>query len=187
MKHLVMALLMVAAVARAGRDGSRPDWLVTVCLNPSAHPSDFYLAKGIAFKILLDAGVRLDWQGSGCRCAQQTRTIQIRVSEATPPAEHPGALGAAYPYEGTQIVVFYDRVWSNCRPSEVSTMLGHVMAHEIVHVLQGIACHSPEGLMKAEWTGRDHVAMRLGKLRLSDWDITLIHAGLEKPWHGPTQ
>lgn len=187
MQHLVLALLFFVAVARADGSGTQPQWLVTVCLNPGAHPADFYLAKGTASRILLDAGVRLNWRGEWNCATDPGRVVRIRVSEETPAALNPGALGTALPYEGTNIVVFYDRVWSHCRPSAVPVVLGHVMAHEIVHVLEGIACHSREGLMKAEWTGRDDAAMRLGKLRLSDWDITLIHAGLEKHPSGPVQ
>jgi hypothetical protein len=39
-------------------------------------------------------------------------------------------------YEGTHIVVFYDRVKN--KPGSVSSVLGHVIAHEVAHILQGL-------------------------------------------------
>jgi len=38
---------------------------------------------------------------------------------------------------------------------EGSSLLGHVMAHEIGHLLQGTTQHSESGIMKARWTGQD--------------------------------
>ena len=34
-------------------------------------------------------------------------------------------------------------------------VLGHVLAHQVTHVLQGIARHSAEGLMAALWSTED--------------------------------
>ena len=180
MKHSAFALLVISVVSHAKMGGSPSGWSVNVCLNPGTNQTEFNVAKGVTSQLLLDAGVRLNWRSSDRDCAESGSGIQIRVSLDTPAEHQPGALGEAFPYEGSHIVVFYDRVQSNCRPSMRTILLGYVMAHEIVHMLQGVASHSPEGLMKAQWTAKDHVAMNHGTMRIAVSDIDLIRAGLER-------
>ena len=60
----------------------------------------------------------------------------IDFPEHTVPNDHPGAMAYARPYEGVHIVVLYDRmqkVQGRLRP----VLLGHVLAHELTHVLLG--------------------------------------------------
>ena len=89
----------------------------------------------------------------------------------------PGAMAYALPYEGTHIVVFYDRVTK--KPGNVSILLGHVIAHEVTHILQGVARHSESGVMKANWTGADYQQMSREPLQFTDHDVLLIHRGLK--------
>jgi predicted metalloendopeptidase len=53
-------------------------------------------------------------------------------------------------------------------------ILGHVIAHEIGHVLEGIARHSPEGLMKAHWGLHDYMRMKKQRLCFSTEDVDLM-------------
>ena len=39
--------------------------------------------------------------------------------------------------------------------ADQAKILGHILAHEIVHMLQGVARHSNTGLMKARWDTED--------------------------------
>lgn len=180
MQRSAFALLVISTVTYAKVGFGPSDWLVTVCLNSGSNQTEFNMAKGVTSQILLDAGVRLNWRSDERDCAEPGTGVRIRVSLGTPVSHQPGALGEAFPYEGSQIVVFYDRVQNNCQPSARAVLLGYVMAHEIVHILERVACHSTEGLMKAQWTARDHSAMEHGALRLAASDIELIHAGIMK-------
>ena len=58
-------------------------------------------------------------------------------------------------------------------------MTGHVLAHEITHVLQGTNFHSMSGVMKAVWDSGEcrHVAVH--PLMFTATDILLIRRGLE--------
>lgn len=58
---------------------------------------------------------------------------------------------------GAHVVVFHDRVTK--KPGNVSILLGHVIAREVMHILQGVARHSESGVMKANWTGADYQQM----------------------------
>ena len=70
--------------------------------------------------------------------------LRIEMDAVAPARFGPETMAYALPYgaSGTTIHVFYDRVLQDHRelPAEV---LGHVIAHEIGHVLEGIARHSP--------------------------------------------
>jgi hypothetical protein len=106
-------------------------------------------------------------------------SIVITVSEHTPPADHPGALAYAMPYERTHIVVFYDRLLDNVPPSAMPALLGHVLAHEIAHILQGTDHHSASGVMQAKWTHGDYVDMQRRPLRFTEEDLMLIRQGIQ--------
>ena len=57
-------------------------------------------------------------------------------------------------------------------------LLGHVLAHEIAHLVEGIPRHSETGLMKASWTARDYSAMARGRLALAKEDVAIISGRL---------
>jgi predicted metalloendopeptidase len=73
-------------------------------------------------------------------------------------------------------VVFFDRVKKN--PGDVWCILGHVIAHEVTHILQGVPRHSESGVMKAHWTVEDYQRMAWEPLRFTDYDLQLIQSGL---------
>jgi hypothetical protein len=78
------------------------------------------------------------------------------------------------PYEGTRIVVFYDQVRAEATNMPVAILLGHVLAHEITHLLEGICRHSPTGIMKQQWDWRDYSDMSRLKLSFAADDIALM-------------
>src|SRR5450759_58666 len=101
--------------------------------------------------------------------------VIIEVVTGTAESRMPGALAYALPYEGAHIMVFFDRVE---RMRDPSTVLAHVIVHEITHLLQGISRHSDTGVMKAHWTGGDSNAMWVTPIPFTQWDVDLIYAGL---------
>jgi hypothetical protein len=68
--------------------------------------------------------------------------------------------------EGTYGNVFYDSVeklhteWR----TEITTVLGHVMAHEIGHLLLGTNAHSRMGIMRSNWHGKELRSISTGTL-----------------------
>jgi hypothetical protein len=73
------------------------------------------------------------------------------------------------------IHVFQDRVLLGKTRRQAVSVLTHVMAHEITHVLQGIDRHSDEGVMKAYWSVEDYQKMYSGQLRFAEHDVQLLH------------
>jgi hypothetical protein len=105
--------------------------------------------------------------------------IRITLQAPTAPDERPGVLAYAFPYDGTHIVVFYDRVEHEVERSRVAALMAHVIAHKIAHLLEGISRHSRGGLMKAHWGDDDYLQMAWKPLPFAPEDVTLIHRGLE--------
>jgi len=131
-------------------------------------------AKIVASAIFGRIGVKIQWHGPS-NCPREG--ILITLLNETPGDLLPGALAFAQPFEGTHIVVFYDRVKN--RPGNVQCLLGHVISHEVAHILQGLKRHSESGIMKAQWTGADYQQMTWEPLRFTDEDVMLIHRGLQ--------
>jgi hypothetical protein len=91
------------------------------------------------------------------------------------------ALAYALPYKksGTCIHVFLDRVLHLTGDQGfASTVLAHVMVHEITHVLEQSELHSAEGVMKAFWSDDDYERMKRHPLPFSPEDVDLIRERL---------
>jgi hypothetical protein len=139
-------------------------------------------AEMIASRMFATAGVTVEWRSRGdasCRETLRSDIVSIEFVTNTPAAYHPGALAYARPYQGSEIVVMFDRVERSARPSsQVSNVLAHVLAHEITHLLQGITRHSETGVMKARWRQPDFDLMAYHRLQFTPEDIELIRRGL---------
>ena len=144
------------------------------------------LAKGMASQMFAEAGVRLTWRLGQPRADEVEQAIVIQITSKTPAALQPGALAYAEPFEGVHIRVFYDRIqaigesrsrgFGESRFTQI--LLAHVLVHEITHILQGTARHSPQGIMKAHWTPGDLLEMARHPLPFDPSDVDLIHLGL---------
>lgn len=153
-----------------------PERTVTVCVEthvPTLH------AELVATRIFRRIGVTLNWVRGRRACPADA--LVLSVTEQTPPDLLPGALAYAQPYEGTTIRVFADRVsFASDHPNRLcGRVLGHVFAHEIGHMLQGVSRHSAEGVMKGKWNSFDFSGMRARPLTFTDLDISLIHNGVD--------
>ena len=172
------AMLAAAMGASTSYGGQIPERVVTVCLNPDNDGAMINAGRAVATQIMKQAGIRLSW-----RCNKRDYTegngIVVSVSRETPANQHPGALAYALPFDRTRIVLFYDRVQDAAPPGFARALLGHVLAHEIVHVLQGLNRHSASGIMKPHWDFRDYSQMQRGWLKFTE-DIVLIHRGLDR-------
>lgn len=189
MKRIVLALLLCGAALGAGEAGPA-SVRVIIRLVDEANIPQWTLMRATAevSRIFATVGVRVRWtdrkpyvgpsvEQSGC--ASPERLITVRVIAEAPDDVLPTAQAVANT-GADAITVFYDHVRltvaSNQRMS--GPFLGHVLAHEVAHVLQVVAQHADSGIMKAQFTTKDLHDMEEGKLRFTDLDIRLIRAGL---------
>jgi hypothetical protein len=175
MKITVLAALVMVAGAGAGANAAET---VQICSEISPGATSYFRSRNIATQMFAGIGVGIEWRNeSSCPAG----AIRVSFSTRTPAELLPGALAYALPYEGTHIVIFYDRVHAAVvDPDRATALMAHVMAHEITHVLEGVSRHSAEGVLKAHWTTTDFSRMSWKPLKFADEDIVLIHLGLGK-------
>jgi hypothetical protein len=137
--------------------------------------------RAIGVDVRMRDGIRAHDPNNACGAP-----IVVRIEDSTGYHGPAKALAYAMPYKesGTCIHVFLDRVLSldpvalNRNPLLANTLLAHVMAHEITHVLEQADRHSAEGVMKAVWSRQDFQRMERGPLPFAQEDLELIRNGL---------
>jgi len=144
--------------------------------------------KVLASGIFEQIGVRLVWHNGELPAAMTGHAdaslpvFAIRTSEHALESATPGALASAklVGSSGTEITVYRDRVlrFLAYQGSMAGVEAGYVLAHELAHVMQGVARHSEAGILKAKWSREDCRAMVFHKLAFTRVDVELIHRGL---------
>jgi hypothetical protein len=147
---------------------------VTVCMDTTP-TSEVVRAQAEASQMFAAIGVKLDWS---CRKSGLQQAIVISLAAHAPENRKAGELAYALPYEGTHIVILYDRV-RKMQPNQVPAVLAHVLVHEVTHILQGFPRHSESGVMKANWDSSDFSQMTWQPLPFTTADVDLIQRGLD--------
>jgi hypothetical protein len=194
-QNLVAVGMLLVAAGRAHGDNSKSEVLVRVFEAGSVAPHHLVLAEDIATQILDSAGVRLRWvnlksmpgaesRAGACGTSGSPRTIELRFIYSTPASYLPGAMAESLPFanSGIRITVFYDRL-AKVVPRRLiwaAQILGHVLAHEIGHMLIRVNSHTETGLMKARWNREDYLTMGVEIMGFTPKDTTFIQANLAR-------
>jgi hypothetical protein len=155
-----------------------------VCVeSAAAAPSLLAQAQAIASRILASAGLHIAWRSGRPACDTSNKeAIVVRFSEESL-REQQGTLAYARPAAasegGVQVVVYYQRILKVVESRRWPSLLGHVLAHEIAHILEGVDRHSDWGIMKARWDETDFIEMSWRLLPLTPEDVELINRGLD--------
>jgi hypothetical protein len=166
----IAALAILAAAVCAAAKHRK----VTVCMDTTP-TSEVVRAEGQASQMFAAIGVKLDWS---CRKSGLQQAIVISLAARTPDNRKDGELAYALPYQGSHIVILYDRV-RKMQPNYVPAVLAHVLVHEVTHILQGFPRHSESGVMKAQWDSSDFTQMTWKPLPFAEDDVDLIQRGLD--------
>jgi len=138
-------------------------------------------AEVLAAQIFAGIGVGIGWYHDRRHCKVPPEGfLVILLSTGAPDLQFPGALAYSQLADGVHIEVFYNRVAQMVEPKCVPTLLAHVLAHEIGHMLEGVSRHSDEGIMKAHWDERDFSKMSYQLLSFAPQDVGLIQSGIVK-------
>jgi hypothetical protein len=172
---VIVLLTASETVPGAGRQ-------VLVCLDArGVVPGSVQLAaKAHSSAIYEKIGIDLKWERPAA-CADGGIAIDVR--EDAVKGASPMALAHALPF-GTgpqRITVFYNRVKNVIRFEELSAgaILGHILAHEIGHVLMATNSHSTTGLMQAQWSGMEISSMSFAPLGFSEEEAQTIRRRLD--------
>ena len=173
----VAAALIAEIGAAAGSIHLSSAPVVKICIeNGGASPWIVGLGEFVAAKIFETIGTTIEWPPWE-RCPKPAPgLIAIRITMGLSAADHPDAL--AYSLLGeNRVEVFYNRIAAMVEPPLLPRLLGHVLAHEITHILEGVNRHSEEGLMRAHWSRDDYQQMFPGLMHFAPEDVELIRAG----------
>jgi hypothetical protein len=180
MKCIAMVILATKGTSMLGGEVAKPkQHQLTACMSRDTDFAVIYPAQMFAIKLFAEIGLKLQWRAEDS-CPSSVDVIKVSISKQTPRNQHPGAVAYALPYEGSHIVVLYDRVKLGVPHTYVSQVLAYVLVHEITHIIEGIDRHSEAGIMRAKWDDADNYEMSRMKLRFAEDDIVLIRVGLEK-------
>jgi hypothetical protein len=184
MRYVIPTMILVA---NAGAGGASQDRLIVRAIVEDPSAVDWTMltnAKLVAAGILKQAEVELKWSKGNRQQSCGERLIAITFSAPTPDSLLPGAMGYALPYSNGsfRITVFLDRLQPLFArtPNSRGRILGHVMAHELTHVLQGVARHADHGLMKKRWSENDIQQMAVKPLEFTAVDLLLIRTGMTR-------
>jgi hypothetical protein len=139
-----------------------------------------------AARVLSGIPVRLSWLNCAApahplRCESPETTVDLTIrllSKALPDASPNALCMAMWSASGGSAALFFDRALSIRRPGILLPhILGRAMAHEIVHLLMGVAPHSDLGLMRGLWSAEELRMDRGACLGLSAHAVESIRAG----------
>jgi hypothetical protein len=182
-QHVCLNAVAAAVLLYSGTlSGQAKDkQLVLVYNTASVAPEVLILAEKQASRIFREGVIELQWlncpePGEGsletdpCRehFHESPLYLHVLASAGAFPNERALAHAAVTPEGGVRATVFFDRVQkfmaSSGADCNLVQMLGHVMAHEMGHLLLSFPGHSSKGIMAGPWSGKELQQAALGGL-----------------------
>ena len=179
---------MAAMAGRAESRKPQADALVTVFTYDRAGVPWLVMARAqrVATAAFAAVGIEVRWV-EGKRLGEPRKVasgeVLTVVFDCSAPAQASPQASAFTRVGGeadANVHVFYNRVVLFKDRVHTPEFLGNVLAHELTHALEGVARHSSEGLMKADWNDDDYDQMVRGPLAFAGVDLELLHAHFKK-------
>ena len=176
---LLLGVCFLPALGAAPHGG---DPVVVACLQSETFVTGGVLPSGeqTAAQIFSSIGVELRWSCD----MRATNPIVIRLAARVPKHFRKGTLAFALPFarKGVRITVFYDRLEPIFEEhlAFAGSIFGHVLAHEIAHVLEKVDAHRESGLMRGQWNENDFVSMKFNAFHFAPEDAQTIRESVER-------
>ena len=140
-------------------------------------------AQDVAARVFHLSGIVVVWVEGGT-CPARCLTVRIVTEPVSAKSRDPRMLGVAPSTpeaRGINLWIFYHRVrgYSAELGLEASLLLGHVMAHELGHLLLPYGAHSLAGLMRPAWDRAQVRAATEGLLTFTPDQADLIRERLQ--------
>ena len=179
-----LGLVLFGSLLALGANGRSPyvQLRVSVFNTVPASPSTVERAEREAGRILRGADIEVTWlncpehgqseaPASLCSEAVYPSHLQLRIVPASRGLTS-STMGISFSGQGGKgcyADLFYEPIQQLQQETHASpsVILGHVMAHELGHLLLGTNSHSPSGLMRAHWTPEDLANAAKGNLLFS--------------------
>jgi hypothetical protein len=175
-------MLCLRGFPAKAEDGRPPGLVVTVAVhnNASVSASTLAQAERMAGTIFRQAGVEVVWANcdlpaeeaqiaSSCHVTEFPRHLQLSIARRSKDLTE-SILGVSFLAEdgsGCYSDVFLEpteELHEKLHVINLATLLGHVVAHEIGHLLLGSNSHSDAGIMRPHWDERDLANASKGEL-----------------------
>lgn len=185
--------MIAAADETGGMEPPRPAITVRIYDYAGVPESIAGRARAATGRTFRMAGITADWavcpisaqtMPGDPKCHVRPGPCDIRLNILTPEMAQKTrtdrrAFGAAYPLRygfGRLAVVFRDRVkeLATTKGASEGLLLGHVIAHEIGHLLLGVNSHSRAGIMRVPWNHAQIERAYLGTLLFAPADAERI-------------
>jgi hypothetical protein len=170
----IAVMITVASVADAAEPGQLPAIRLQMDNDADVPAAILTKSQDEVARIFADAGLGVEWTDAGPRCTVHIVPIALGYRRASSPV-----MGAALRNRsGATARIFFNEVkdFAHTWDVDVSTLLAHVMAHEIGHLLLPYVPHSETGLMRAEWDKALVREAEAGSLTFTDAQIKRILA-----------
>jgi hypothetical protein len=179
-----VSLLLPAGTCFASQMTAEPVRLTVSVYNDANVPASVMaFAEVTAARIFRQAGLVVKWvvcspapdptpESICCRKAQFPSHLQVRIM-SQPRNAPPSTFGVSYlAGDGTGCYsdIFFTRILNlhSSSGQDIGAILGHVMAHEIAHLLLGMNSHSSFGIMRAQWQKEELLKASMGELLFTD-------------------
>jgi hypothetical protein len=180
---VTLVFVLLGRGAAATHEGAQ----LTVVVFNDAHAPEHVVqqAKEAAGRIFRRAGVEISWR-SHVEVSGNNPNFFVRIvpSSITLAEEDFGVAFVGNDGLGIQADVFYSgirRVVQHSSADEAE-VLGHVMAHELGHLLLGLGSHSGTGIMQPHWTPIQLHRLLMGTLDFNKQQSKTIRARLNGPY-----
>ncbi len=182
MKLIALGIVATSAFAELRFAGELKQPVVSIALHggPEVSTPTVSWAKSAATRILALAGVHLDWCTRPRNCQDWEGRIIVTLLPSAPVGLPEFAMAEAQVFGGRSIRLYADRLQRHDGALAAWKLLGHVMAHEVVHLLQAVDRHSSSGLMKSRWDANDFRIMSTRLLPTAEEDLEFLWRGLAR-------
>lgn len=165
-------ILCLKGIPVWAEDGQLPEFFVTVAIhNHAGVPANILSqAERTASSIFKEAGVYVDWVNcelpavaaqiaASCRITEFPKHLHLTIARRSKSLTE-SVLGISFLGEdgsGCYSDVFFGPTEELHERFHVDLgmLLGHIVAHEIAHLLLGTNAHSATGIMRPHWNDRD--------------------------------
>jgi hypothetical protein len=180
---LFVLILCSRAFPAKAEDGRLPELVVAVHNHAGVSANTLAQTERTASSIFKQAGVDVDWANcdlpaeegqiaSSCHVTEFPRHLQLSIARRSKNFTE-SILGVSFLAEdgsGCYSDVFLEpteELHEKLQAIDLGTLLGHVVAHEIGHLLLGTNSHSDVGIMRPQWNGRDLANASKGELHFT--------------------
>lgn len=180
---LILSFVLCGWGAAAAR---KTPQLTVVVYNDAGVPERIVKqAEGITERIYRNAGVAIEWQDRAhSTTGESSFSVRIVSRSLNLQGEDVGIAFVGRDGLGVQADVFYSGIERLARSSSVGAgdILGHVMAHELGHLLLGLDSHSNLGIMQARWRRGQLRQISMGILGFDRRESEIMRARLLGPY-----